>query len=181
MPKDVSITDLIAKAKANLENVARSMPSGKLPTTDDRVALISQLVTALEFVTVPTENEREAWESYTSTVSDFFAETPEIREAFMAGFRLPVPVERNEFNAQVLAERQRQFAKGYDRAHDDKYGVDHLLMWAQEYARVGAAVKSAALLEAARECLLRKRLAVPVEPETPERFPDPSIRKEQKK
>jgi len=93
MPKDVSITDLIAKAKANLENVARSMPSGKLPTTDDRVALISQLVTALEFVTVPTENEREAWESYTSTVSDFFAETPEIREAFMAGFRLPVPVE----------------------------------------------------------------------------------------
>jgi len=79
--------------------------------------------------------------------------------------RLPVPVECNEFNSQVLAERQRQIAKGYNEAHDDKHGVDHLIMWAQEYARVGAAVKSAALLEAARECLLRKHLAVPVEPE----------------
>ena len=81
------------------------------------------------------------------------------------GFRLPVPVKPNTFNEQVRAERVRQVERGFDQAHDDKHGVDHLLRWAQEYSRRGERVKSDALVEAARECFMRNHSAVPVEPE----------------
>lgn len=59
------------------------------------------------------------------------------------------------FRAAVTAERLRQIAKGYDQAHDDEHGTDHLLVWAQDYTRRGELLKAAALIEAAREKLAR--------------------------
>lgn len=50
----------------------------------------------------------------------------------------------------VEAERARQIEKGYTAEHDDKQGIDHLLLWALHYAKKGEHVKSAALVEAAR-------------------------------
>lgn len=60
-----------------------------------------------------------------------------------------------EFREQIAAERLRQTERGYDHAHDREHGVDHLLVWAQDYARQGEPLKSAALIEAARELLAR--------------------------
>lgn len=60
-----------------------------------------------------------------------------------------------QFHALVIEERKRQIAKGYDAAHDDEHGIDHLLSWAQDYARRGEPVKSAALIHAAREAIDR--------------------------
>lgn len=59
----------------------------------------------------------------------------------------------NEWDAAVQGERSHQREIGYDTAHDAEHGVDHLLMWAQDYARRGKPVKSAAMIEAARELL----------------------------
>lgn len=59
------------------------------------------------------------------------------------------------FNKAVLFERGRQAAKGYDNAHDDAHGLDHLLMWSQRYAARGEHVKAQALVQAAREYLGR--------------------------
>lgn len=67
-------------------------------------------------------------------------------------------IERDEFSALVLAERQRQVSKGYT-AERDGQRVEHLLRWAQEYARRGERIKSAAMVEAAREAFLRVRLS----------------------
>ncbi len=66
-----------------------------------------------------------------------------------------VSADSNAWHAAVHSERLYQFELGYDAAHDDRVGVDHLLMWAQEYARHGMPVKSSALIEAARAKVLR--------------------------
>lgn len=58
-----------------------------------------------------------------------------------------------EFRRQIAEERERQIECGYDAEHDRAHGVDHLLRWAQDYARRGRSVQSAALIEAAREML----------------------------
>lgn len=60
-----------------------------------------------------------------------------------------------EWRERINAERLRQAEHGYDRPHDDRHGVGHLLTWAQDYARRGKAIASAALVEAAREVLSR--------------------------
>lgn len=58
-----------------------------------------------------------------------------------------------EFRQAIERERTRQLKHGYDMKHDEEHGVDHLLIWAQEYARQGKMVETAALIEAAREVL----------------------------
>lgn len=65
----------------------------------------------------------------------------------------PAPVDAEQWAGQIAAERERQVEKGYDRAHDEQHGIDHVLRWAQEYGRLGKAVEAAALVEAAREML----------------------------
>ena len=74
-----------------------------------------------------------------------------------AGFRRPVSPEPSaeEFRKQIADERARQIDDGYDILHDRAHGVDHLLVWAQDYARRGRTVQSAALAEAARELLAK--------------------------
>ena len=54
----------------------------------------------------------------------------------------------------IQAERSRQRDGKYSAEHDREHGVDHLLRWSQEYARLGKITASAALVEAAREQLL---------------------------
>lgn len=54
----------------------------------------------------------------------------------------------------IQAERARQREGAYTAEHDREHGVDHLLRWSQEYARLGKITASAALVEAAREQLL---------------------------
>lgn len=63
--------------------------------------------------------------------------------------------QRRLWRQTIQAERNRQIEKGYDETHDAEHGVDHLLTWAQEYARTSDPVASAALVEAAREQLRR--------------------------
>lgn len=58
-----------------------------------------------------------------------------------------------EWREHIKAERLRQSERGYNREHDARHGVDHLLTWAQDYARRGKMLASAALIEAARELL----------------------------
>jgi len=60
----------------------------------------------------------------------------------------------NEWSELQFAERQRQIAKGYDAAHDDTHGIDHLLMWADDYLRRGKRIEVSGLITAARELLL---------------------------
>lgn len=69
-------------------------------------------------------------------------------------------MDADDFADAVQAERERQVAKGYDRAHDTEHGIDHLLVWAYEYALKGKPVKSAAMIEAARELLAAGRASV---------------------
>lgn len=68
-------------------------------------------------------------------------------------FDSEVDYQRARWRLTIEAERNRQIEKGYDQAHDEEHGVDHLLTWAQEYARVTKPVEAAALIEAAREQL----------------------------
>jgi len=75
------------------------------------------------------------------------------------GYRRLFESDQNEWWVAIQAERDNQRAKGYDAAHDDEHGADHLLMWAQDYAGRGERVKSAALVDAARELLMRSRLS----------------------
>jgi chromosome segregation ATPase len=60
------------------------------------------------------------------------------------------------WDASIVAERECQTAKGYTAEHDDEHGVDHLLAWAENYARREEPVKSAALIRAAREASARR-------------------------
>jgi hypothetical protein len=69
-------------------------------------------------------------------------------------------MDSNEWQTAITHERTRQREKGYTPEHDTQHGIDHLLMWAQEYARRGEPVKSAALIEAARELLLARSSGV---------------------
>jgi len=55
------------------------------------------------------------------------------------------------FNKAVQQERFQQIAKGYDYAHDKKKGLDHLLELAIKYNFQGDAVKTAAMISAARD------------------------------
>lgn len=81
------------------------------------------------------------------------------RHGFLAGLdagfrRTEVPEPSAEvFRRQIADERARQIEGGYDAEHDRAHGVDHILRWAQDYARRGRSVQSAALIEAAREML----------------------------
>lgn len=65
----------------------------------------------------------------------------------------PEQRDRVDWRERIKIERQRQIAKGFDADHDAKHGVDHLLTWAQDYARKGEPLAAAALIEAARELL----------------------------
>jgi hypothetical protein len=49
---------------------------------------------------------------------------------------------------QVVAEHQRAIAKGFDAAHDDEHGREHLIRWAIDYAMRGETLKSAGMLAA---------------------------------
>lgn len=64
---------------------------------------------------------------------------------------------RNAWDATIQAERDHQREKGYTPDHDDEHGLDHLLRWAQDYIRCTKRVEAAALIEAAREKLIRDR------------------------
>lgn len=84
----------------------------------------------------------------------------EVREFVEAVFWSDKPtrsgeMSQEEFEKAVLWERTRQIEMGYDAKHDDEHGLDHLLSWAQDYARRGEQVKSWALVEAARELIAR--------------------------
>lgn len=70
-------------------------------------------------------------------------------------FETPTDYQRARWRQAIQAERSRQIEKGYDDVHDNEHGIDHLLTWAQEYARTSEPVESAALIEAAREQLRR--------------------------
>lgn len=116
-------------------------------------------------MTVPTNNEEaERIAKHVRNIAHYEGITEGqasvLRKAanLLAARRLPVSGDnaeaRSQWNNAVQAERQRQRDKGYDASHDAQHGVDHLLMEAQEYARRGESVKSAALVEAAREILL---------------------------
>lgn len=56
-----------------------------------------------------------------------------------------------EFGIAVGNERVRQMEKGYDLNHDRQHGVNALLFMSMQYAARGESVKSAALVQAARE------------------------------
>lgn len=70
-----------------------------------------------------------------------FGRRPEVPE-------LPTP---EAWRDSIVDERCQQPSKGYTSDHDREHGLDHLLEWAQEYARIGEPLKSAALIEAARD------------------------------
>lgn len=53
------------------------------------------------------------------------------------------------FTASVNAESKRMLEKGYDAAHDDKEGIEHLLSQAYLYAAKGQTVKAAVMISAA--------------------------------
>jgi hypothetical protein len=79
--------------------------------------------------------------------------------AAAAGFRRPsTPTDK-----EILRERSRQIEKGYDAAHDDEHGLDHLLFWAQRYGMEGKHLESLALVQAAREYLPRHQPSTPTE------------------
>jgi hypothetical protein len=61
------------------------------------------------------------------------------------------PPSRDAWRDSIVDERCQQPSKGYTSDHDREHGLDHLLEWAQEYARIGEPLKSAALIEAARD------------------------------
>jgi len=56
---------------------------------------------------------------------------------------------------EVWAERQRQIAMGYDAAHDDEHGLEHLLRHGYAYAMRGEILKAAAMMIAAKQWLNR--------------------------
>lgn len=64
---------------------------------------------------------------------------------------VPEPPTREAWRDSIVDERCQQPSKGYTADHDREHGLDHLLEWAQEYARIGESLKSAALIEAARD------------------------------
>lgn len=70
------------------------------------------------------------------------------------------PQDRNAWDAAVQAKRAEQRAKGYTAEHDREHGVEHLLLWAQDYASRGRHLDAAALVEAAREVLFWQRIQV---------------------
>lgn len=71
----------------------------------------------------------------------------------------PSAEDRNAWDTAVQAKRAEQRAKGYTAKHDREHGVEHLLLWAQDYASRGRHLDAAALVEAAREVLLWQRNA----------------------
>lgn len=64
-------------------------------------------------------------------------------------------INRPEFDRAVQAERRRQIEKGYDAAHDDEHGVEHLRRWRDSYRQRGLAIAAAALDIAIEEHLAR--------------------------
>lgn len=110
----------------------------------------------------PTDDEREALSEFLFTVYEHGTQPNALKEAdailtFLAGLRrseVPEP-SVEDFRARIADERARQVDLGYDILHDRHHGVDHLLGWAQDYARRGRTVQAAALIEAARELYAR--------------------------
>jgi len=51
----------------------------------------------------------------------------------------------------IMRERAAQIEKGYDAAHDDAHGREHLVYQAQWYAMRGEVLKAAAMLVALAE------------------------------
>lgn len=122
----------------------------------------------------PTDDEREAMRRAVASVLWNAGNYPETVQARLlgqsvaplvakvtdalhaAGFRRPERQMRQaDFEKAVLWERTRQIEKGYDAAHDDAHGLDHLLMWSQVYAGRGEQIKAHALVQAAREYIAR--------------------------
>lgn len=82
-----------------------------------------------------------------------------IKEPLRALLSQPTPSaeDRNAWDAAVQVKRAEQRAKGYTLEHDREHGVEHLLLWAQDYASRGRHLDAAALVEAAREVLFWQR------------------------
>lgn len=93
----------------------------------------------------------EAWPCLANRLASALSSSMQEVEA------LRTVLDPDEFAKAVQEERRRQIEKGYDRQHDKAHGIDHLLMWAQEYARQGKSVKYAALNEAARKLIAELR------------------------
>lgn len=121
----------------------------------------------------PSDDEREALEEalrYLDALNAdrqiWYDDYSKLHDLVSAGFRrsevAPEP-SAEDFRKQIADERARQIDDGYDIIHDRVHGVDHLLGWAQDYARRGRTVQAAALVEAARE-LIAKSLEPQGEP-----------------
>lgn len=91
-------------------------------------------------------------------------------ELIAAGFRRVSPVTREA----ILGERQRQIAKGYTAAHDQAHGLEHLLVWAEDYLMRGKVLEGAAMVEAARELLIQG-YGHDAEIAAAQRFPEPPL------
>ena len=70
-------------------------------------------------------------------------------------------VDGNQWSELQTDERLRQIAKGYDAAHDDLHGLDHLLMWADDYLRRGKHIEASGLIVAARAWAMRHPVVNP--------------------
>lgn len=100
-------------------------------------------------------NEKPQWGHFSAT---FIDEVQERFEEWLTVHDAEVQLHDDgpsaeEWRRHIADERARQAEGGYDAEHDRLHGVDHLLTWAQDYARRGKNLSSAALIEAAREVL----------------------------
>lgn len=69
-------------------------------------------------------------------------------------------ITQKEFDRAVQAERRRQVEMGYDAAHDDAHGLEHLRQWELVYAARGELIKSRAIGEAIKEHIARNERRV---------------------
>jgi hypothetical protein len=150
--------------------VIRALIAASAPVEgDEREALARQI-------------DPEAWRD-THPVSDAFVDDAEAQQTYERFFWQAVAERRTPsleaadralvwMNArrpstptdkEILRERSRQIEKGYDTAHDDEHGLDHLLFWAQRYGMEGKHLESLALVQAAREYLPRHQASTPTE------------------
>jgi hypothetical protein len=146
MSKDISITDLIAEARPSAEVFGSKTLYGRMfialenarTTLDydrDYIKMLEAKVDALEAVTVPTENEREALSLIISNAvgggnPNVRAITDVTDAVLAAGFRLPVPVEP-ETQIEKRAEYKLVWGDGGERVSGDveyftrRMSVDH--------------------------------------------------------
>ena len=132
---DVSITDLIAEAKALYDDREYSGDARPWRT-------LSKLIDALESVTVPTENEREVMTAAVYEAIERWADllpTPKVAEfvadAILARFHLPFPVERDPREVAHI-ECDCVPAEGPSHCHLCGERAGHPISWADAHAAV---------------------------------------------